>query len=169
VRAAELRLPQPLSDRRPQLFVATSNIPDAGTQEQFEAALTGPILERILSRLTRTDVDLYLPRFKMEGSFELKEALEQLGMKQPFYAPPADFSGIDGSLDLYISKIIHKSCIAVDEAGTEAAAATAVIMEASASPFPPEPVVVRLDRPFLFAIRDIPTNTLLFVGRVVAP
>ena len=79
-------------------------------------------------------VVLSLPKFKMEGSFQLKEILTKMGMKAAFTGA-ADFSGMDGHPGyLYIGDVIHKSFIAIDEAGTEAAAATAVIMEASAAP-----------------------------------
>ena len=79
----------------------------------------------------------------------------------------ADFSGIDGTHDLFISDVLHKAWVSVDEAGTEAAAATAVIVSLVAYPGPP--VVLTINRPFLFVIRDVPTGTILFVGRVVDP
>ena len=79
----------------------------------------------------------------------------------------ADFSGMTGNRDLFIDDVLHKAFVSVDEAGTEAAAATAVIMTLTAVPAPP--VVVTVDRPFIFLIRDIETGTILFVGRVVNP
>ncbi len=79
----------------------------------------------------------------------------------------ADFSGMTGNRDLYISDVIHKAFVSVDEAGTEAAAASAVIMAATS--MPAEPVVVTLDRPFIFLVRDIETGAILFVGRVMDP
>jgi len=83
------------------------------------------------------------------------------------FTDAADFSGIDGTRDLFISDILHKAWVAVDEAGTEAAAATAVIVSLVAYPGPP--AVLTINRPFLFVIRDIPTGTILFVGRVTDP
>ncbi len=79
----------------------------------------------------------------------------------------ADFSGMTGDRDLFISEVVHKAFVSVDEAGTEAAAATAVVMEKMA--LPEEPVEVTVDRPFIFLIRDIQTGAILFVGRVVDP
>jgi serpin B len=83
------------------------------------------------------------------------------------FTSDADFSGMTGKKDLYISDIIHKAFIATDESGTEAAAATAVIMRATAMPV--TPLEVKIDRPFIFLIRDIQTGTVLFVGRVLDP
>jgi serpin B len=89
-----------------------------------------------------------------------------MGMPLAF-SEGADFSGMTGSRDLFISDVIHKAFVAVDEAGTEAAAATAVMMKLAA--VPEEPVEVTVDRPFLFLIRDIETGAILFLGRVVDP
>ena len=90
-----------------------------------------------------------------------------MGMPAAFSAD-ADFSGMTGNRDLFISEVIHKAFVAVDEEGTEAAAATAVVVVGAESE-PPEPLVVTIDRPFVFVIRDIETGTILFVGRVVDP
>jgi len=79
----------------------------------------------------------------------------------------ADFSGMTGNHDLFIGDVIHKAFVSVDETGTEAAAATAVVMEMTAMPQPP--MEVSIDHPFIFLIRDIETNTVLFVGRVLDP
>jgi serpin B len=142
-------------------------LPD-GRLPTFEGALSGDKLEKILNSLGSAEVDLTVPKFKLEGTFKLAEVLDKLGMKTPFIGGKADFSGMDGQPGfLYISEVIHKSFIAIDEAGTEAAAATAVIMAGSAAPA--QTKVVKLDRPFLFLIRDIKTNAVLFVGRVATP
>ena len=90
-----------------------------------------------------------------------------LGMVDPFTPGSADFTGINTVGDLYISDVIHKAFIGVDEFGTEAAAATAVVMDNAS--VPDEPVPFTVDRPFLFLIRDIQTGAILFVGRVVDP
>jgi len=79
----------------------------------------------------------------------------------------ADFSGMDGQRDLYIGNALHKAFIAVDEKGTEAAAATVIIMQAMA--LMPQGIVLTIDRPFFYVIRDVPTGTILFMGRVVDP
>jgi serpin B len=96
----------------------------------------------------------------------LKKILTEMGMPVAF-TDQADFSGMDGRKDLLISDVVHKAFVSVDEAGTEAAAATGVIVGTTA--MPAEPVVVTLDRPFIFLIRDIKTDTILFIGRVTNP
>jgi serpin B len=90
-----------------------------------------------------------------------------MGMTAAFSAEKADFSGMTGNRELFIHDVIHKAFVAVDEAGTEAAAATAVVVGITA--MPPTPVEVNIDRPFIFLIRDIETGTLLFLGRVLNP
>jgi serpin B len=107
-----------------------------------------------------------MPRFEFESDFNLKDTLADLGMPDAFTGD-ADFSGMTGSRDLFIGEVIHKAFVSVDEAGTEAAAATAVVMPTAA--MPEEPVEVTVDRPFIFLIRDIETGAILFVGRVVNP
>ena len=107
-----------------------------------------------------------MPRFEYDSDFSLKEALAALGMPDAFTSA-ADFSGMTGNRELFISEVIHKAFVSVDEEGTEAAAATAVVMSLSAAP--EEPVEFTADRPFVFLIRDNLTGTILFVGRVVNP
>ena len=89
-------------------------------------------------------------------------------MPDAFDPDRADFSGMDGARDLFISDVLHKAFVAVDEKGTEAAAATAVIMELTSAPAD-EPISFTIDRPFLYLIRDGQTGTILFLGRVVNP
>ena len=110
---------------------------------------------------------LTLPKFEFVSEFRLNDALAALGMAVAF-GGEADFSGMIGGRDLFISPVIHKAFVSVDEAGTEATAATAVVMREMAAA-PEEPIEVTVDRPFIFAIRDIPTDAILFVGRVVDP
>jgi len=107
-----------------------------------------------------------MPKFEFDSSFGLKKTLSEMGMPVAFSAD-ADFSGMTGKKNLFISDVIHKAFVSVDEAGTEAAAATAVIMELTA--IPEESIEVTLDRPFIFLIRDIETGAILFVGRVMNP
>lgn len=89
-----------------------------------------------------------------------------MGMTDPFSAK-ADFSGMTGLKDLYIDEVIHKAFIAVNEQGTEAAAATAVVMRKLSMPMPPEDFIA--DHPFVFFIRDMQTGTILFFGRLTNP
>ena len=107
-----------------------------------------------------------MPKFKFESEFSLADTLAEMGMPIAF-SDAADFSGMTGNRELCISDVVHKAFVAVDEAGTEAAAATAVVMELTAVPEPPVPVTI--DRPFIFLIRDIETAAILFVGRVLSP
>ncbi|MFW0859120.1 MAG: serpin family protein [Dehalococcoidia bacterium] len=135
--------------------------------EAFEEALDAQAVDEIIERMERRRVALAMPRFEFESSFSLKEALKMMGMPLAFSANDADFSGITGTRDLFIADVVHKAFVSVDEAGTEAAAATAVVVGIVA--MPPEPVEVTVDRPFVFLIRDIETGTILFVGRVANP
>ena len=142
-------------------------LPGAGRFESFEDSLDYGVVESAIDGLQGGQVALTMPRFKMETDFNLNDALSALGMSAAFDPPNADFSGMDGGRDLYISDVIHKAFVDVDEAGTEAAAATAVIMEATSAPV--GPVEITVDRPFVFLIRDIETSSILFVGRVMNP
>ncbi|MBN1658994.1 MAG: serpin family protein [Anaerolineae bacterium] len=141
-------------------------LPDEGEMQAFEDSLDAGRVSEILAELRGEQVALTMPRFEFESEFSLADALIELGMVDAFGAG-ADFSGMTGSPDLSISAVVHKAFVSVDEEGTEAAAATAVIMLESA--MPAEPVEMTVDRPFLFLIRDVPTGTLLFVGRVIDP
>jgi serpin B len=107
-----------------------------------------------------------MPKFEFDSAFSLADTLAGMGMSVAF-SPSADFSGMTGNRDLAISDVLHKAFVSVDEAGTEAAAATAVVMKLTAAP--EQPVEVTVDRPFVFLIRDIETGAVLFLGRVVDP
>jgi len=141
-------------------------LPRAGQFEAFEDSLDAQRVDAILKQLESRRVALTMPRFEFESSFGLKEALAAMGMAVAF-SGDADFSGMTGNRDLYIADVVHKAFVSVDEAGTEAAAATAVVMRLTA--LPGTPVEVTVDRPFVFLIRDIETGAILFVGRMVAP
>ena len=132
----------------------------------FEQTLTADTFAAITGALTETQVTLALPKFGIETKAELAPILAALGMPSAF-DDRADFSGITTAEQLLISNVIHQANIDVDEKGTEAAAATAVVMRATA--MPAEPVAFRADRPFLFALRDVPTGAVLFLGRVGDP
>ena len=108
-----------------------------------------------------------LPKFKLETSFALGSTLSKLGMPLAFNDQLADFSGMDEKQRLYISKALHKAFIEVNEEGTEAAAATAVVMKLESVQASPK--IFRADRPFLFAIRENTSGTILFLGRVMNP
>lgn len=142
-------------------------LPDQGQFESFEASLSGQMLEDIIDRIQNKEVALSMPKFTYRSSFDLKQALTSLGMTDVFTPGAADFSGMDGKKDLYIQDVVHQAFIAVDEAGTEAAAATAVVVGVTS--IPAEIISVDIDRPFIFVIRDIGTGTVLFAGRVVNP
>ncbi|MBU8935012.1 MAG: serpin family protein [candidate division Zixibacteria bacterium] len=110
---------------------------------------------------------LYLPKFELEVGFLLNNALSVLGMVEAFDPSQADFSNISEQIELYITQVIHKVYIRVDEEGTEAAAVTAIGIGTTSEP--PDNFVMRIDRPFLFAIYERHSGTLLFVGRVTHP
>jgi len=141
-------------------------LPAEGSFDEFARALDAQVLQTVLEGMNHEQVMLTMPRFRYESSFRLKDALVQLGMGNAF-SDKADFSGMTGNHDLSISDVYHKAFVAVDEDGTEAAAATAVVMKLTAAPG--MPVEVTLDRPFVFLIRDIDTGAILFIGHVVNP
>ena len=115
-------------------------------------------------------VRLTIPKFKTEQSFELDDALKEMGMASAFKATEADFSGMNGKKNLYIGAAIHRTFLDVGEDGTEAAAATAVIMtKTSVMHDPEETIEFKADRPFIYMIRDNQTGTILFIGRYTKP
>ncbi len=140
-------------------------VPDAGTFGAFETVLTTDTLATVLAAASAATMQgIALPRFQIGQHFSVRAALTALGMTDAFAAPPADFSGIDGGLDLFISDVIHQADVTVDEQGTEAAAATAVILQTKGALFG-----LSVDRPFIFLIRDEATGATLFMGRVLDP
>ena len=141
-------------------------LPATGHFEDFASSLDAQRLSAILEGIQWEEVHLTMPKFSYDAGFQLKDALLRLGMTDAF-SDGADFSGMDGTRNLFISDVYHKAFVAVDEAGTEAAAATAVVMNLTAAPMMPQEV--RVDRPFIFLIRDIETGTILFLGHVVNP
>ena len=141
-------------------------LPEAGQLESFEAMLDAGQVESIVNDLAYQQVALSIPKFEFESGFRLVDALAAMGMPAAF-SDQADFSGMTGDRDMFIGDVIHKAFVAVDEAGTEAAAATAVVMKEMA--IAEEPVEFTVDHPFIFLIRDVETGAILFVGRVVDP
>jgi serpin B len=131
----------------------------------IEKKLTATNLQRWLAAATRCEADVYLPRFRMTDDFELGDTLRAMGMKGAF-SGNADFSGIAARGGLSISRVIHKAFVDVNEAGTEAAAATVVLMEKGITG---RRVTIRADHPFAFVIQDARTGGILFIGRVAVP
>ncbi|XP_069368593.1 leukocyte elastase inhibitor-like isoform X2 [Paralichthys olivaceus] len=117
--------------------------------------------------MDKVEVQLGLPRFKMEESYDLKNVLISMGMVDAFDIAMSDFSGMSPSNDLVLSKVVHKAFVEVNEEGTEAAAATAAVMMLRC--FPSPPVRFFADHPFLFFIRHNTTMSVLFAGRYCSP
>ena len=136
----------------------------------LETELTVKNLTAWTTGLRSRKVNAFLPKFKVTSEISLAKTLEALGMSDAFNYPQADFSGMDGRKDLFISAVEHQAFAEVNEEGTEAAAATAVMIGVGAAPLSPQPIpVFRADHPFLFLIRDNRNGSVLFLGRVTDP
>jgi serpin B len=135
---------------------------------EFEKKFTTENLSQWLVRIHKREVIVSVPKFKMTCLFSLADVLKQMGMTDAFVSAVADFSGMNGKRDLFISAVIHKAFVDVNEEGTEAAAATAVVVRATAIG-PKEMPVFRADHPFLFLIRDNDSGSILFIGRMMNP
>jgi serpin B len=134
---------------------------------KLEQQLSPPFLSNVLARMVPQQVELFLPKFTNESSFNLTTNLPPMGVSDAFTPGVADFSGMDGMRDLFLSFLFHKAWVQVDEAGTEAAAATVGgVATSGRSPGPPP---FRADHPFVFFIRDTQTGNLLFIGRLANP
>lgn len=131
----------------------------------LESGLSADRLSSWIGSLKNNEVDVYLPKFTFTSDFQLNDTLEQMGMRHAF-TPEADFSGITAGSGIYISHVVHKAFVGVDEKGTEAAAATAVVATRSTGG---PGVEFRADHPFLMVLRDKITGSILFMGRVVDP
>ena len=142
----------------------------------LERGLTADKLNDAIGQMKMTRTQVSLPKFKLEARYMLGDALQALGIANVFIDPVthaadpnrADFSGMNGARDLYISEAIHQTFVDVNEEGTEAAAATAIVMRAGAVFREPD-TVFRADHPFLFLIRDDATGSILFLGRLSDP
>lgn len=142
-------------------------LPAPGTDiKDFGSMLQPESIQACLGNLIPQKVEVFLPQFKLEQGLELSENLKGLGMIDAFDENAANFSGISPTF-LYITKVIHKAYVEVNEEGTEAAAATAVIMGTKSAGF--NQAVFRADRPFAFLIRDTKSGCILFVGRLMKP
>jgi serpin B len=142
-------------------------VPDSGNFGSFEASFNKETLDQTIHGMQPTSVSLSLPKFTFTKDFNLSDALIGLGMSNAFDGNLADFSGMTGKKDLCIGNVIHKAFVAVDEKGTEAAAATAVTMEVATAIM--YKVNLQIDRPFIFIIRDTVNGQILFIGRVMNP
>jgi len=133
----------------------------------LENSLTAEKLSGWKQLLIEQRVKVFLPRFKFETKYLLAKDLVKMGMPTAFSPGVADFSGMDGTNNLFISGVIHQAFVEVNEEGTEAAAATAVIMELKAMPEPIPTFIA--DHPFLFIIQETKTGNILFLGKVADP
>lgn len=147
-------------------------LPREGTTlEAFEKEVTFQNYETWTQGLREhQEVYLYLPKFKIESSFSLNEDLKQMGIKKAF-KQGADFKKIMKDIPLFVSQVLHKSFVEVNEEGTEAAAVTAIIMQTTSSMTfeKPNPKIFKANRPFVFAIKDNKTGAILFIGKVMKP
>ncbi|MEJ2597327.1 MAG: serpin family protein [Anaerolineales bacterium] len=143
-------------------------LPSEGQFEAFESGLNRERMQTILQGLEASDVKLYMPKFQFSTAYKLADTLKAMGMPDAFDKGRADFSGMYDPQkvagNLYLSHVVHKAYVAVDEIGTEAAAASGEVAEITSMP-----IALRIDRPFLFLIHDMQTGTILFAGRVVDP
>ena len=144
-----------LSNEKDNLFYLEQNLSRANVERWIKE----------LSKAQSSKVVLHLPKFKVSCSFELGKALPKMGMKRAF-SSQADFSGITGKRDFYIGNVVHKAFIDVNEQGTEAAAATAVVMQRAMLDLP---IRFYVNHPFIFVIQERKTNAILFIGRIVDP
>jgi serpin B len=144
-------------------------LPREGWFEAFDEALDADLIKEIIWRLGNHEVVLSMPKFKFDAEFSLGSTLSDMGMPLAFSARGADFTGIsEGSeIPLFIGGALHKAYVSVDELGTEAA--TVTVSSHITTSISPPPVVITIDRPFIFFIRDIQTGAILFVGRVTNP
>ncbi len=134
---------------------------------KLEQSLTAKTLTQYLAKLRKKELLVYLPKFQLTCEFGLKTMLTAMGMRDAFNVRQANFTGMTSRDELFISAVIHKAFVEVNEEGTEAAAATGAVMSMKSAPLPPP--VFRADHPFLFLIRDTRTNSILFMGRLVKP
>ena len=154
------------------MFSMTVLLPYEGRSlADLEGALSYDLFNMMERTAQKRSVEVWLPKFRVESTFRLNDAMRALGVECAFVPGEADFSGMNGERDLYISEAVHKAFIEVEEKGTEAAAATAIGMRATAAPIfePEEPLPFHVDRPFVYLIRDEISGAILFMGKVVTP
>lgn len=143
---------------------------NTGGLSQLEAKLSTANLQKWTEGARSEDVIVFLPKFKTTAEFGLADTLKAMGMASAFDRSTADFSGMTGRKELFFSAVIHKAFVDVNEEGTEAAAATGIVMMRSAAIAKPrKPAIFRADHPFVFLIRDNRNGAILFLGRVIDP
>lgn len=138
---------------------------DAASMVKLEQELSFARYQAWIAQLLPTKINLLLPRFKTTSEFELSDVLKKMGMPHPF-SLSADLSGMTGKKDLMIDKVIHKAFVDVNEKGTEAAAATAVIIRVKSAPVIPQ---FNVNRPFIFIIKENAHQNILFMGKINNP
>jgi serpin B len=143
-------------------------LPPEGSFSDAVAKFDASIVDRLVSELKDASVTLTMPKWTFESERKLQEPLRALGMNAAFESGTADLSGMDGKHHLFVDEVYHKAFITVDEEGTEAAAATAVVVNTKSAQHS-NPVTVSFDRPFLFFVYDAPTGQILFLGHVTDP
>lgn len=134
--------------------------------QNIEPLIDANSVQKSIEMISKKDIIVFVPKFSLTGEFELNNMLGKMGMPLAF-TTQADFSGITGGRDLFISNVIHKAFVDVSEEGTEAAAATGVGMAVTS--VPAEPAIFHANHPFMFMILHKPTNTILFIGRLAKP
>jgi serpin B len=149
-------------------------VPNADAYADVRGALTSELLSQVVAESLVEPVDLTLPKFDVKSVIPAAETLQSLGLLRAFDETQAEFPAFASDVydNVYLSEVLHQATVAIDEKGTEASAATAVVLNGlliGIDAEPTTPKVVVADRPFLFVIRDNPTGALLFVGQVVAP
>lgn len=140
--------------------------------DKFEEGLNGSNVEQWINELMAihpVEIIVSMPKFTTTSEFELANTLSEMGMPSAFRPGTADFSGMTGTKELFLDKAIHKAYVDINEKGTEAAAATALIMELGIAPDKPKPKKFIVDHPFIFLIRDNQTGSILFIGRIFDP
>jgi serpin B len=142
-------------------------LPKSDDIAPLEELLTLESLDDWRNNLRVQDVVVYIPKFTFDTKYFLAQTLAEMGMPTAFTGGEADFSGIDGTQNLYITAVIHQAIVDVNEEGTEAAAATGVV--GSVTSMPPPPPVFRADHPFIFIIQERESGNILFIGRVSDP
>jgi serpin B len=153
-------------------FSMTILLPYEGSSlDDLEPALSYDLFRAIEDAPQKKSVEVWLPKFKVESLFSLNDAIRALGVEDAFIPGKADFSGMNGARDLFISEAVHKAFVEVEEKGTEAAAATAIGMRATSAPLfdAEEPLPFHVDRPFVYLISDEISGAILFMGKVVNP
>jgi serpin B len=165
-----LELPYDGQELSMLIFLPEFDQTSPGTSlDQKRSSLTWEKVNSWQKKMESKEIQVYLPKFKLKTRYYLRQNLKQLGMNQAF-GMAADFSGMTGNQDLFISKVIHQAMVEVDEKGTEAAASTAVVAELKSAPGAgKEEQMFRADHPFLFMIKHNPTDTILFMGEVNEP